>query len=334
MISENLKERFCKDYSIPINLFSEPYFEERIKLMGYEDKYNDFVDMIQTKFNGNEQEYFEYYNKLKDTIINYIKDSEVYNDMQTAPIKDIQPIRKSIINLGQSNVYKMNNVGEYFISIDMSKANFTSLVLYGLEHNLNFYPTNNYKHFMREFTSIDYFAESKYIRQVIFGNCNPKRQVSYENKIMWDLLNHLIDTKIVNPENMYSICSDEIIIKVADEQTGLKLHNIIDNELQSFPFGGIYKNELFQLGKFEGTEAYIKKYLAGTDKEYDLKCVNAVEAPFVYRCLQNKPYEMTDMVTKMNNRKVRLLEIPSIYLTYDKNINNNKEQINDDIELT
>ena len=31
-ITKNLKERFCKDCNIPIKIFDEPYFTERLEL--------------------------------------------------------------------------------------------------------------------------------------------------------------------------------------------------------------------------------------------------------------------------------------------------------------
>ena len=37
-ISTRLKQRFCKDLSVPIQVFSEPAFTRRIKLFGYEGK--------------------------------------------------------------------------------------------------------------------------------------------------------------------------------------------------------------------------------------------------------------------------------------------------------
>ena len=40
-ISNRAKERFCKDCNIPIRLFQEPYFLDRIKLF---DKFYGTVD--------------------------------------------------------------------------------------------------------------------------------------------------------------------------------------------------------------------------------------------------------------------------------------------------
>lgn len=334
MITEKLRERFCKDYSIPINIFEEPLFSLRISLMGYEEKYNNFIKMIATKFNNNEQVYFEYYNNLKDRVIQYIKNSETYKALENIDIKEIQPNKRENNNLSQSNIYKENNIGKTFISIDMCKANFSALCIFGKTNNVPLFDNLNYKDFMRQFTDIDYFAESKYIRQVIFENCNPKRQVTYENKIMYDLLNRLLDNKIIDKKNIYSICSDEIIIEVPQNITGPELQLLINNELQYVPFGSVFKNELFILGKIKGTEAYIKSYkaLSKQNKNYELKCVNAVEAPFIYKFINDEEITQDDRITKLNARKCLLLDSLEISITY-QNENDKLTDKEPDIEL-
>lgn len=151
---------------------------------------------------------------------------------------------------------------------------------------------------------------------------------------MYDLLNRLLDNKIIDKKNIYSICSDEIIIEAPQNITGPKLQLLINNELQYVPFGSVFKNELFILGKIKGTEAYIKSYkaLSKQNKNYELKCVNAVEAPFIYKYINGEYITKNDKITKMNGRKVLLLDVPDITITYI----NEKDKLTDkepDIEL-
>ena len=50
-VSVRAKERFCKDCNIPIRLFQEPYFTDRLKLFdkfyGTLEKWNIFLDELQ-----------------------------------------------------------------------------------------------------------------------------------------------------------------------------------------------------------------------------------------------------------------------------------------------
>ena len=78
VITEKLKERFCKDFNLPIKVYSEPYFSQRLSLFDkhYDcvKKYTRFVELVDRL--GGEQYYFEYYNKVKDLAITYLNENE------------------------------------------------------------------------------------------------------------------------------------------------------------------------------------------------------------------------------------------------------------------
>ena len=59
----------------------------------------------------------------------------------------------------------------------MNKANFSAL------HNYNsniFNNKNTWEEYVSNFTNNEHIINSKYIRQVVLGNCNPKRCITYE----------------------------------------------------------------------------------------------------------------------------------------------------------
>lgn len=122
-ISNRAKERFCKDCNIPIRLFQEPYFLDRIKLFdefyGTVDKWIRFASELQG-YNC-EQDYFEEYNHVKDAAITSIKESEAYQRFNVEDMNKFTVIHK---NLSNKDIFKPTNTGRVFISIDMKKANF------------------------------------------------------------------------------------------------------------------------------------------------------------------------------------------------------------------
>lgn len=303
---EKLRQRFCKDNKISLQLFESPYFEERLKLFGYLDQYESFIQMVETKFDSVEA-YFEYYNNVKDTVIDFIKNSEAYQALNS---DDMNKYPKYQIR--QSDVYKYSNIGKKFISIDMRKANFSALVKYGKDTNTKFFDTFNYESFMRQFTDCEYIIQSKYIRQVVFGNCNPKRQITYESYLMSDILKTLLDTNLVLESDIYSMCSDEIVIEVS-ETTDVKAIEDFCNVFDKFPISC----ETFILYKVAGTAAYIKQ-ACSTNSNYTstpvLKCVNPYEAPFIYRFMNNQPYEDSDYVFMFEGKLAKLLDTPNISL--------------------
>ena len=70
------------------------------------------------------------------------------------------------------DIYKPMFDGACFFSLDLKKANYHVLKFYHPNLVLN---THTYEDFIGQFTEFDYIRKSKYIRQVIFGNLNPKK---------------------------------------------------------------------------------------------------------------------------------------------------------------
>lgn len=83
-LTPELKRRFCKNCNIPISIFVEPFFTDRIKLfsMYYNtiEELQKFVKSIEPY--DCEQDYYEHYNKTKDAAINFIKGTEGYEKIQ------------------------------------------------------------------------------------------------------------------------------------------------------------------------------------------------------------------------------------------------------------
>ena len=311
MLSNKLKQRFCKDNKLSIQLFNEPFFSDRLELLGYKKEYEEFEKLIADRFNNSEQEYLEHYNKLKDTIIDYIKSSKAFQLLNSDDMNKY----KCSYNFKQSDVYKETNVGKRFISIDMKKANFSSLIHYGNMNEAEFFDAYNWEEFMRQFTDIDYFTKSKYIRQVVFGNCNPKRQVTYEKFLMSVVLDRLISNQMISEKDVYSMCSDEIIIST-EKLTAIQMFDIeafirannISEDLVPLHF------EIFKVLKIQGTEAYIKQFEDNklSIDTIKLKCVNPYELPVIYRYLKGETVKDSDLYFEFNGRVVKFIDIPEI----------------------
>lgn len=314
-----LKKRFLKDRNISLNVLEEPYFTERVSLCDEKDNLDRYKEMIHKDFNDNEQGYLEYYNYVKDKAIDFIKESEAFQALnRDTEINKVKPI---IDNLPKTNVYKEPNVGKYFYSIDMQKANFTALVHYGKTHNKAFYPEYDYKGFISQFTDNEHIMESKYIRQVIFGNCNPKRVINYETELMTKLLNKLIENMDIEKSDVYAMQSDEIILR--GDRLDLKpLVDAIPNYID-FPV----KIESFILYKVVNSDAYIKRIFDDAQKSIlEPKCVNPDEMPFIYRLLKKEKYTENDLVFFHNGRLAKFIEYPKL------DIVNNMEDLRYDYE--
>ena len=296
-LTDKLKKRFCKDYNLSIQLFEEPYFTDRVRLLGKEDKLKEFKKLL-NNYNTDE-EFLEYNNKVRDSIIDYIKQSSAFKALNSDDMNKYA-IPERYRNYSKTDVYKSHNIGNYFISIDLSKANFSALVYYAKVTGTQFFDKYDWYEFMHQFTDVDYFVNSKYIRQVVFGNCNPKRQIGYESYMITKWLEALENE--VGDLEVNSIHSDEVVLKASniDNITFKKIKECA--EQADFPL----KVEYFRLAKITNSEAYVKFIYSDFNNKEDfmkeVKCIQPWEAPAVYRMLNGEEPCNNDLYFDFNGR--------------------------------
>lgn len=306
MLDKALKARFCKDKKVNINLFDEPYFTERLELLDKLKEYQEFEKLVTEKFDEDKERYFAYYNELKDKIINYIKASSSFTKLNSCDMKEFTVKNR----FRQGDIYKIPYIGKRFISIDMKKANFAALVAYGKLYDAEFNEGSlDWNLFMSRFTDIKYFYDSKYIRQVVFGNCNPSRQITFEKYLM----NMFLNVIKVKDDAVISFCNDEIILdydKVTVDEIGfireVAKDFVVDLEV-----------EIFKLGHVDGTDVFIKEIINknGSTKR-EIKCANPVHYIFVKRMLKNQEITDNDRVFYSEYGRAVLDEVPEMRLNF------------------
>lgn len=295
MNSIALKKRFCKDCNLSISVFDNPYFYERLQTLNIlEDcifKFNVFCNELE--WFTDEQEYFKNYNKVKDSIIAFIKAVPEYNDFINTDYKYHPCVSKR-------NLYTEQNDGRSFISIDMKKANFSAMKYYS--KNI-FDNCETWEQFVSKFTLDQHIIHSKYIRQVILGACNPKCQIRYEQYLMNILCNHIISC--LPDVSIFSLGEDEIIIEVSDSNINFSLAKL--NKIVSSCQDGIgllVRVESFKLNKIEN--GWIKSYNDDSHK-IDFKCVDAEVYHQVIKHYFGIPITENDLVFYHNGRLAKFL---------------------------
>ena len=305
-VSTKAKERFCKDCNIPLRLFQEPYFTDRLnlyeKFYGTLEKWDMFVDELK-KYNC-EQDYFEEYNRVKDIAILNIKNSEAYKRFNEEDMNKYRVIHE---NLPNKDIFKSTNDGRTFISIDMRKANFSSLQHYD---STIFNGANTWEGFIGMYIDNRHIINSKYIRQVILGNCNPKRHITYEKYLMDGVLEFV--TKFLLPVGKVVFFSnDEIVFDVTDcdfnYEYASNIQNILD-EKSMIPL----KVDYFTLHKIHNTDGYYKVIAKDIGEEIEFKCLDNYMLPFVMRSFLGQDITENDKVFYHEGLLARFIETPKI----------------------
>lgn len=313
VITETLKKRFCKDMNLNIKIYEEPYFSNLLELYDKQfdivEKYRQFVELV--NFYGGEGEYFAAYDELKDKAITYLNENE--SMLYFSRKEDMNKFKCVNEGYKSTDIFVQTNDGKTFLSIDMRKGNFTSLCHYDSKIVGD---CETYEDFLGMFTDKDYFKSSKYIRQVIFGNVNPRRQVTYEKYLMDIVMTDLL--KFVRPEDIAFFATDEIVVELTDyykdEDGTLNLDFVdkVEDLVARMKKDKInIRAEFFTLHKIENTSGYLKKFLYGEEK-YDFKCLDYLVMPFVLRAINGEEVKPEDSVFIYEGRKCQLLDLPEI----------------------
>ena len=207
---KHLRRRFIKDYDLPISVVHDDYFLDRLELFEKTfsalTKYEELKKLLNDRFNNNSSKFLEYYNTTKNTIIKTVSNSVAFREFQEDKnlLHGYTPIAPS------RKLYTQAQDGCMFVSFDMKKANFQAL---RYVNPSIVYDCETYEDFIGKFTDVWYFKESKYSRQRIFGELNPKRTRKIEEEITtefaWSIVKEM-NEKHLTP---FTFNSDEIVYK-------------------------------------------------------------------------------------------------------------------------
>lgn len=212
-------ERIISDYKLPIPQIEElyPYFFNLYEPMY---KTNTLLNIVRNEMGSfhSEEEYFSYISSVKNNIIDTIKNTEAFSDFndQNNPKflkkNGLFSYHEETCNIAftrRSDVYNAKNANNKYISIDLEKANFQICKKYNKELVLG---AEIYGELVGKFTNSRYLANSKYLRQVIFGNLSSPRQMVMEKYYTGKILQFLLDNNAIREKDVKIFTHDEIVL--------------------------------------------------------------------------------------------------------------------------
>jgi len=294
-LSNSIKKRFCKDFSLPIGLFDDEAFYYFIEL--YDVQYNTkaklkLLEDIITEL-GSEEAFMQEFNLLKNRIIEDISATPTYTKL--AADKNPYPYEAKHQYSGQ-NIYIPEFAGRKFISIDLCKANFLALKTYDATVDCAKYDkmldgAESWDGYLSANNDLEYYHKSKQLRQVIFGNLLPKRQQSIQKSMCKEIadtikaMDSTLELAIVSTDEILILNHPDPFIGVLDVSN--KLRSVLgytDNEIRV---------EAFELEQIHPEKSYfIKKDLFSSDITF--KSIPQLFFAQVFKHYFGKPMNDTD----------------------------------------
>ena len=284
-LTNSLKKRFASDLKLPINIYSEPYFEYFMDLYNphfqTREKMKSFEKLL-AKF-SNQEEFFQNSERISSSIKNLIAQTETFKKLNSFDMNKDFPLEEQV---KQQNIYIIPNVGKKLISVDLEKANFNVLKMIGLGNEIG---VDSYNELLKKFTEDEYYFISKKIRQVIFGDLNPARQQRIQKFVINNLCKKLKENGCI----LSSASSDEIIIQNQD-LTSKDIKEILKDTPEEFNF---FRVEDFVFEKIdENHDFFVKTTLTETGPKTEFKNVPGHVFSQVYKRYLNQESNDYDLL--------------------------------------
>lgn len=299
-LNKDALKRWTKDYDIPIKIYEEPYFSYLVQLYKGYFKTVERLDLLKNTMVDfeNDDKFLTHNNSLTEKIVETITGLESY--------KEFINMKMDKFNITSSypknDIYKQINTGKMFVSIDLVKANYQALKYVNPEIVLN---TENYNEFISEFTQYDYIKESKYIRQVIFGRMNPKRQIKVARYLIELVTNFLLENKMIEETQIAMVSTDEIVFEVSDESAKEFAKSYVEITKQIKEVLNINVDiEVFEL-KLLAERYYVKEFI--NKPGYQFACVPQIYFPQVFKKYHGLDIDEKDLVFKYEHQLAKFL---------------------------
>ena len=289
--SNSLKNRFLKDFGLPIQVVREPMFPYYVNLI---DPHFDvkkkltLLEEVVVKLGG-EDRFFSESNRIKETLINTIQATPSYATLSNDVLKAYETVNQ----VEQQDIYNMGNVNRTYISVDLKHANFNVFRMYDETLTLGF---KSYEDLVGSITPFDYFKKAKYLRQVIFGNMLPKKQQRLQKWVIDKIISVLHKEVGIQLVDFVSASSDEIVFAVAPDNIG-QFVSMVGNKLAedatTKPYADWIKVEAFTLKSIGDKKFFVKENLVSGKVEF--KAVPSLYFMQVYKKYIGKELEPYDL---------------------------------------
>lgn len=260
MLCNKLNLQFVKDTDMPIQVVQSPYFEYFLDLYDKDfqakNKYRDFCNSVIHA--GGEDKYINMYYDIIEKVKEDILSNPAYIKFNTEKLDQYDV--KDFVE--KQTLYREENDGKVFLSIDLTKANFQALRYIDKSIVNN---AETYEEFISKYTEIEHIKKSKHFRQKLFGYLNGKRIRKIQKYIISKISKRLLEHNF-NIENITSTSSDEIVLELT-EVTNKEMMVLDDIQYYCKNNGFTVNISIFKLRKISEYKDFFVKEILYTNGE-------------------------------------------------------------------
>jgi hypothetical protein len=212
------------DLNVPVIEHLDYYIDQMSKTQKYKD-----IKHFLSLYEESEMEIsdaYEFRKNKSQEIIDFIKGTNAYNELCYDKNLIDYPTAKSIEYVEEIK----------YLSIDLRSANWVALKHYDPDHINEL--GNDYIDFLSKFNLPKVFLHSKYLRQFIFGNVNPKRLIKVQRHLIQEMVRKYQDKLQVE-----GVRNDEVIFSFKDFKEIESIYGEIDHDK--------YKTKIFTIDRVE-----------------------------------------------------------------------------------
>lgn len=168
---------------LDLNVPSLEHFDYYINQLSKTERYKDIYELysLYEEAEFNVDNLFDYRIEITNQLIEHIKSTNAYNEMC---------YDNTLLNLPTNKICDFEDERLY-LSIDIRNANWISLKNYDPEHINELGLT--YEEFLSKFNIPKIFHKSKYLRQFVFSNLNPKKQSLIQRNMIQQVVRQYSD---------------------------------------------------------------------------------------------------------------------------------------------
>ena len=212
------------DLNVPVIEHLDYYINQMSKTQKYKD-IRHFLSLYEES-EVEISDAYEFRKNKSQEIIEFIKGTNAYNELCYDKNLIDYPTAKSIEYLEEIK----------YLSIDLRSANWVALKHYDPAHINEL--GNDYIDFLSKFNLPKVFLHSKYLRQFIFGNVNPKRLIKVQRHLIQEMVRKYQDKLQVE-----GVRNDEVIFSFKDFKEIESIYGEIDHDK--------YKTKIFTIERVE-----------------------------------------------------------------------------------